>query len=302
MWMKVDDRLHSHRKTRAVTKTHIGKSRDIAPMGLWVAAGSWSAQNGTDGWVPEDELDRWDDEWKSLAQRLVEAGLWWAEDRDSEPGFGFHDWHDYNFPTEAASASGTFGNHVRWHEKRAIVDPECEHCPKEPEDDSIAPESGGDIGSPSGGDIGGRIAKPIGGDRSTQPDPIPSHTHPVPEATAKPSKRSTKKPETKLAPDWKPTTEHLERALASGLVVGREVDKFRAHAEEHDRRAVNWNAAFTRWLINAEGYAERDRPAAPVRNLPHASNLELPPDGLSTEEYAEWERQSRARRMAGGGS
>lgn len=291
MWMKVDDRLHSHRKTRTVSKSHGDKRRDIAPMGLWVAAGSWSAQNGTDGWVPEDDLDRWDDDWKMLAARLVDSGYWWVEDRDGESGYGFHDWHDYNFPTEAASASGTFGNHIRWHEKRSLVDPECEHCPRDPGEDSVAPESGGDIGSPSGGDIGGRIAKPIGGDRSTQPDPIPSH--PLPEATSKPARtKSAKTNGVSLPEDWKPTKEHIERALAAGLVLGREVDKFRQHAAEKGRKAVSWNAAFTRWLITAEDYATRDRPAvAAPRQLPHVSEIETPPNGLSDEEYDSWLRE-----------
>lgn len=180
MWMKVDDRLHSHRKTRTVTKSHADKTRDIAPMGLWVAAGSWAAQNGKEGWVPEDELDRWDDDWKMLAARLVDAGFWWPEDLDGEAGYGFHDWHDYNPSIEAASASGEFGNHVRWHVNRSKVDPECAHCPKEPDDPEshpdIPPDSGGDIGGRSGGDIGGDIAPDIGGNRLTRPDPNPNPT------------------------------------------------------------------------------------------------------------------------------
>lgn len=36
MWMKIDDGLHAHRKTRTLTKSHPSKHRDVAPMGLWV--------------------------------------------------------------------------------------------------------------------------------------------------------------------------------------------------------------------------------------------------------------------------
>lgn len=141
MWMKVDDRLHSHRKTRKVVRSDADKARDIAPMGLWVIAGSWASQNGTDGWVPEHELDRWDDDWEPLANRLVKAGYWWPEVREDEPGFGFVDWEDYN-PVSNASARGSFGNHVRWHVNESVVNPDCEHCPQEPVDEStIAPES-----------------------------------------------------------------------------------------------------------------------------------------------------------------
>lgn len=179
MWMKIDDGLHAHRKTRAVTKGHPSKVRDAAPMGLWVLAGSWSAQNGMDGWVPEDELDRWDDSWRSLADRLVRAGYWWTHVRDGEAGYGFTDWHDYNDPADLASKSGTYGNHVRWHVNEARVDTECQHCPKEPENQSedrgdIAPESGGDRGAISGGDsrfTSPPIALP---EPEPEPEPVPN--------------------------------------------------------------------------------------------------------------------------------
>ena len=171
MWMKVDDGLHAHRKTRAVTKSHPSKTRDAAPMGLWVLAGSWAAQNRTDGWVPEDELDRFDQDWHGLVSRLVASGYWWPADRDGERGYGFNDWLDYNPESEAASRSGSFGNHVRWHEHKGVVNVDCDHCPKEPD----RPESGGDIGGRSGGESGWEsrnVALPV--PDPTRPDPNPS--------------------------------------------------------------------------------------------------------------------------------
>lgn len=165
MWMRVDDGLHAHRKTRAVTKSHPTKSRDAAPMGLWILAGSWAGQNDTNGWVPEDELDRWDSDWRPLVARLVRAGYWWAHERNGEPGYGFNDWHDYNDPAGAASKAGTFGNHVRWHVNEGKVIPECEHCPREPDE----PEDRGDI-APISGAIRGAIAHPIA---LPEPEPLP---------------------------------------------------------------------------------------------------------------------------------
>lgn len=167
MWVRIDDGMHRHRKTRAVTKSHPTKSRDAAPLGLWVCAASWAGDAGTDGWVPEDELDRWDSEWKPLVARLVSSGYWWPHSRDGEPGFGFSDWHDYNDPADAASKAGTYGNHVRWHVNEKRVDPDCEHCPKEPEPlESVAPRSGGESHIPSGA-----IALP-----EPEPDPNPTRT------------------------------------------------------------------------------------------------------------------------------
>lgn len=62
----------------------------------------------------------------------------------------------------------------------------------------------------------------------------------------------------RLPNDWAPTASHIERAKDAGLDLIKEVEKFRAHAEENDRTAKAWNSAFTRWLINAEEYARRD--------------------------------------------
>ena len=176
MWVKIDDKLHAHRKTRRVL-TSGDKRRDAAPMGLWILAASWAGQNGegdTLGWVPEHELDRWDDAWESLADRLVAAGFWWPEEREGEPGFGFVDWEDYN-PASGSSEAGTFGNHKRWHENRGIVEPGCPHCPTEPDDPHL---SGGDIGGRSGGDIGGDSPN------VALPDPTRPDTDPITTSSA----------------------------------------------------------------------------------------------------------------------
>lgn len=63
---------------------------------------------------------------------------------------------------------------------------------------------------------------------------------------------------TQLPASWTPTDDHRSRAQESRLNLDQEAVKFRAHAEEKGRTAKNWNAAFTRWLINAAEYAQRD--------------------------------------------
>ena len=193
MWMKIDDGLHAHRKTRAVTKSHGDKARDSAPMGLWVLAGSWSARNNRDGWVPAEELDRFDDDWEALAKRLVHAGYWWPETRDGEPGYGFNDWQEWNNP-DGASVAGSFGNHVRWHVHKGRVKPDCEHCPTEPDaadhrPDShpIRPDDRPDIAPESGTRSGGeslRDHRPESLTR-TRPDPTRTQTqeHPSPKGS-----------------------------------------------------------------------------------------------------------------------
>jgi len=79
-WFKVDDKLHDHEKP-----TEAGQ----AAMGLWVMAGSWSADNLTDGFIPDRVLSRWGR--KRDADALVLAGLWLARG----DGWKFNDWDEY---------------------------------------------------------------------------------------------------------------------------------------------------------------------------------------------------------------
>lgn len=173
MWMRVDDGLPTHRKTRAVLKSHPDKTRDAAPLGIWALAGAWAGKNRTDGWVPEDELDRWDDDWRPLVERLIKAGFWWPHQRDGESGYGFNDWHDYNDPADAASKAGTFGNHVRWHVNEKKVDPECDHCPKEPGSPDDRPNIGGRSGGESLPESGGESQLGSGAIALPLPEPLP---------------------------------------------------------------------------------------------------------------------------------
>ena len=78
-WFKVDDNLAFHQKTVAA-----GNSA----MGLWVRAGSWCAQNLTDGHVPDHMIGRMGTQ--AQVEKLVSAGLW---DR-TKSGIVFHQWTD----------------------------------------------------------------------------------------------------------------------------------------------------------------------------------------------------------------
>lgn len=85
-WFRVDDKLHDHRKTRAA---------GLEAIGLWSLAGSWCADNLTDGFVPADVLGRWGRRTPDLARRLVGAGLWVEDSQNGERGYRFHDWKSY---------------------------------------------------------------------------------------------------------------------------------------------------------------------------------------------------------------
>ena len=88
-WFKVDDKIHDHPKALAA-----GKSA----MGVWVLAGAWAADNLTDGFVPKRVLSRWGT--AGDAKKLVDAGLWFTDEEEGQPGWRFHDWEDFQ-PTRA---------------------------------------------------------------------------------------------------------------------------------------------------------------------------------------------------------
>lgn len=254
-WFKVDDKLHDHRKARAAGP---------AAMGLWVLAGSWSADNLTDGFIPASLLPRWGRQRE--ANRLTEVGLWHAAEQDGEKGWRFHEWAERQ-PTRAQ---------------------------KEAERE-IKSEAGRVGGIKSGQSR--REAKAKQGASALLE--LPSRPEPDPSRPLVPNGTSAAKRGSQLPTSWKPTTEHETRALAAGLILGREVDKFRAHAEEKRRLAVNWNAAFTRWLINAEDYATQARPAQrPSSSLPLARQIEEPPAGLDAQQYDAWFREQAAKHKA----
>jgi hypothetical protein len=90
-WFKVDDKLHDHRKARQA---------GLEALALWTLAGSWCADNLTDGFVPSDILTRWTKKSVSLAHRLVDVGMWDEDTEKGEVGYRFHDWKRYQ-PTRS---------------------------------------------------------------------------------------------------------------------------------------------------------------------------------------------------------
>lgn len=120
-WFKVDDKLWGHPKWLAVP---------ARARGLWVTAGSWSAERATDGLIPREALRALGGTTKD-AEALVKAGLWHEE----PTGWRFHEWTVYQPDAasekarrKAESDAGALGNHRRWHVARGTIVADCEYC------------------------------------------------------------------------------------------------------------------------------------------------------------------------------
>ena len=96
-WFKVDDKLHSSRKLMMIPRRH-----RLAALGLWTISGSWSADQLTDGRIPDYMIEEWGGT-KALTDWLVKAGLWIeisGSEVPTDSSFQFHNWGEYQ-PTKA---------------------------------------------------------------------------------------------------------------------------------------------------------------------------------------------------------
>lgn len=84
-WFKVDDSFGTSPKVMTIPR----RIR-MQCLGLWVTAGTWSAQHLTDGRIPDHMIEEWGAE-VSHGDALVASGLW---ERDTD-SYVFHDWSDY---------------------------------------------------------------------------------------------------------------------------------------------------------------------------------------------------------------
>jgi hypothetical protein len=103
----------------------------------------------------------------------------------------------------------------------------------------------------------------------------------------------SRRPATALPDRFEPDESNRRLAQERGLALDDVVAKFKDHSLATGKTYVNWNAALSTWI-------RRERvPDLPTpRFLPKASNVVSPPDGLSPQEYAQWEQSTRLRRSA----
>ncbi len=89
------------------------------------------------------------------------------------------------------------------------------------------------------------------------PSPTPSPLLPgVPAADASGAAQqgttSRRRPERPIPNDWAPNEKHFRQAQEMRADLAHEAERFRNHAQTHDRRARDWDAAFRNWLTKAK--------------------------------------------------
>jgi hypothetical protein len=221
-WFKVDDTLAFHHKVVAA---------GVSAMGLWVRAGSWSAQTLTDGFVPEHMVPALADGDAGLAARLVEAGLW----RRVKGGYAFHEWSERQPSRQSVekrrsvrAAAGRKGG-VRSGQVRGNKESKSEaSASSNSEANASAP-----LEPPSRPD-------PTHGGSYVEIDPL------VDERASENGHHQDTLPD-----DWGPHDGHRMLCAQRGLDCDHEVVLFRANALDKGRQSHNWHAAFEGWLARS---------------------------------------------------
>lgn len=223
---RVADTAPEHPKLRAA---------GLAAFGLWAAAGAYAMRELTDGWVPDYWIQTWP-AGKRQASALVRVGLWRNEPRHGMPGYRFHDWDEYQRPAEKIHEDRRKGRERAAKSRR------------------------------TGQRSGERNAEPSG-EASPEPEPhVRAQSHDsLPLALQSTTQVGQSGPSTERAdregaptgqqpiPDgWTPHAGHVRTASHRRLNLEHEAAQFVAHAQANDRRAADWDAAFSVWLGNAK--------------------------------------------------
>lgn len=227
-WFKVDDALAFSSKVMLAGN---------AGMGLWVRAGSWSAAQLTDGFIPAHvalTLGSPDE-----AASLVSSGLW----VEADGGYQFHDWDDYQ-PKKDDVLKEREDKRQRMADLRAKRRDAAR---------AGSVTSNSRVTTPA---RAGSVTNLCSSPDPTRPDPssspVPNQNPPDTFEDQAGDATPRRKPSIPLPANWSPTKSHWDYAKSHQLNLEAEATNFRGHAETHDRRCASWNAAFATWLRKAK--------------------------------------------------
>lgn len=256
-WFKADDGLADHRKVR-----QLGRDR-LPAMGLWLLSGTWSAQQLTDGFVPDEIVERYDPKHR-MARRLVDVGLWIRAGIDAEngnfpvtePGYLFHDWAEMQpLARDVQRRRAETRDRVRKHReqrKQSTPPPDPPNGNSERNGSSnalldalvTAPPSRPVPTRPSSRDLGGGAA-----DRTTHEPPAP---------------RRPRCPQHAHLADDDPGPNCVgcrDARLALEAQAGRAAEREREQRAEAAERAANCPHCDNGWVVNDDG--------RPIRRCDH---------------------------------
>lgn len=151
-WFRIDDGFANSKPVLRIPRRY-----RTAAVGLWTLAGTWSAKELTDGFVPEYILDDLAAT-AAMANQLVRAELWTVAEKDGVKGWLFTRWSTYQ-PTKVE----VLARRAAEAEKKRLAR-EAKKTPSEQRKPIVSPRD-------SLGDTSGSPDDVPQGVRSTRPDP-----------------------------------------------------------------------------------------------------------------------------------
>jgi len=218
-WFKVDDKLHSSKKLLKIPRRH-----RLAAIGLWTVAGSWAADQVTDGNVPDYMIPEWGGT-ENLVQQLVAAGLW----TPSFDGHGFSNWSEYQ-PMKADIEAGREKNAAKLRKWR-----ESNHGTNH------------DVTGLQGG------YEPV-----SNPAPDPTRPDPTLTTSNEVVKERAAKRGSRLSPDWLPSAESVEKARKQAPSIDHKaehevfIDYWTAIPGAKGLK-LTWDGTWLNWMRRKEG-------------------------------------------------
>jgi hypothetical protein len=234
-WFKVDD---GFAQSKPVLK--IPRRYRLAATGLWAMAGSWSAREESDGFIPDFVLEELCGT-PAVARHLVAAGLWQATEVpegssavSGGPGWQFVNWAKYQ-PTRAQLEENREKERIRKQKQR--------ESPRGPS--SV----------PAGQTVGHH---PESG------DPVPTRPDPADKEEAKASSAAAKRG-SRIPNDFAvaPAMVAWARANCPDVDGQRETMKFINYWQAkagRDGVKLDWVATWRNWMMNAAERAPQGKP------------------------------------------
>ncbi|MGI5223019.1 hypothetical protein [Nocardia sp. CA-290969] len=252
-WGRLDDKLHSHRKTLAIPRAH-----RCAAIGLWTLANSWCNDHETDGLIPAYMVDELAGS-MDLAEQLCRTGKWlpvpnvsrW--DKSGRPGhvpetvpdraeiesaeaFLVLNWEQYNFTAaqlqERRAAEAERKRNWRQAKKaKSTASPEDVPPGHTGQSETVPPES------------------PL------NPDPNPS-------LSPNGDRERSRKRGTRLPDDWMPSEDTIAWAKQEhpNVDLRRAHEKFMNHwPAQPGQKGVraDWDRTWRNWIIREDEQASR---------------------------------------------
>lgn len=187
---------------------------------------------------------------------LVASGLW-AEDAGTYVRSSWSTWNDSAADIATMSKGGVEGNHLRWHVKRGILNPECPLCAS----GEIGGESGGDLAPDRGAN---RREEQSRADESRADDRSAGDRLPVPVAPR--ASRKTRAPEHFEITDAMRTWASKQTYLA-GVDLDEETEHFLDHHRGKGTLFADWSAAWMTWMRRRQQFAPQRSTAAHSRSM-----------------------------------